>query len=128
MFVPLMKRFRIYFFWEQEKTHLGSGYDYVRGHLKNADDAVCVLIADCSQVVTEASAAPVVDGTERCGMPYDHRSMCRFDGRSAARYKVVVVALIRYSNEAQSEIPRRWNNEDAILRSMRESEAAELLI
>ena len=53
--------------------------------------------------------------------------MCRFESRTAARYKVVVGALMRYSNEAQSEIPRRWNNEDAFLRSMRESEAAELL-
>ncbi len=30
MFVPLMKRFRIYFFWEQEKTDLGTTQDYVR--------------------------------------------------------------------------------------------------
>ena len=29
-FVPLMKRFRIYFFWEQEKTDLGATRDYVR--------------------------------------------------------------------------------------------------
>lgn len=29
MFVPLMRNFRIYFFWEQEKTDLKGGYDYV---------------------------------------------------------------------------------------------------
>lgn len=29
-FIPLMKRFRIYFFWEQEKTNLGVKWDYVR--------------------------------------------------------------------------------------------------
>ena len=29
MFAPLMKNFRIYFFWEQEKTNLGSTLDYV---------------------------------------------------------------------------------------------------
>ena len=29
-FTPLMKRFRIYFFWEQEKTNLGMTWDYVR--------------------------------------------------------------------------------------------------
>jgi hypothetical protein len=28
-FAPLMKRFRIYFFWEQEKTDLGATRDYV---------------------------------------------------------------------------------------------------
>ena len=33
MFVPLMKNFRIYFFWEQEKTDLGATEDYVRGTL-----------------------------------------------------------------------------------------------
>lgn len=29
MFAPLMKNFRIYFFWEQEKTDLGAHQDYV---------------------------------------------------------------------------------------------------
>ena len=29
MFAPLMKRFRIFFFWEQEKTNLGATTDYV---------------------------------------------------------------------------------------------------
>ena len=29
-FAPLMKQFRIYFFWEQEKTGLGYTWDYVR--------------------------------------------------------------------------------------------------
>ena len=28
-FAPLMKRFHIYFFWEQEKTDLGATRDYV---------------------------------------------------------------------------------------------------
>ena len=29
MFAPLMKNFRIYFFWEQEKTDLGTTLKYV---------------------------------------------------------------------------------------------------
>jgi protein SERAC1 len=29
MFVPLMKNFRIYYFWEQEKTNLGTMVGYV---------------------------------------------------------------------------------------------------
>lgn len=29
-FTPLMKNFRIYFFWEQKKTDLGATWDYVR--------------------------------------------------------------------------------------------------
>ena len=32
MFVPLMKNFRVYFFWEQEKTDFGAVKDYVRTH------------------------------------------------------------------------------------------------
>lgn len=34
MFVPLMKNFRIYFFWEQQKTDLGTTLAYVRNHSK----------------------------------------------------------------------------------------------
>lgn len=30
MFAPLMRRFRIYFFWEQEKTNFGTTLDYAR--------------------------------------------------------------------------------------------------
>ena len=30
LFVPLMKDFRIFFFWEQEKTDMGLTQDYVR--------------------------------------------------------------------------------------------------
>ncbi len=30
MFVPLMKDFRIFFFWEQEKTNMGVTQDYAR--------------------------------------------------------------------------------------------------
>lgn len=29
MFAPLMKNFRIYFFWEQEKTDFGPTFKYV---------------------------------------------------------------------------------------------------
>jgi hypothetical protein len=29
MFAPLMKNFRVYFFWEQEKTNLGTTLAYV---------------------------------------------------------------------------------------------------
>ena len=33
MFVPLMKNFHIFFFWEQEKTNMGFTQDYVRTNL-----------------------------------------------------------------------------------------------
>ncbi|KAL2427214.1 hypothetical protein ABEF95_010523 [Exophiala dermatitidis] len=106
MFVPLMKNFRIYFFWEQEKTDLRATNDYI---------------------VTESSAAPILDGTERCGLPYDHRNMCRFENVTSPGYRVVVAALMRYSEEAVPVVMQRWEDTDLLLRSMRENEAAELL-
>lgn len=33
LFTPMMKRFRLYFFWEQEKTNLGHTTDYVSNNL-----------------------------------------------------------------------------------------------
>ena len=43
MFVPLMKRFSISFFWEMEKTDLKTKHDYVREHL---DDERHPTVAD----------------------------------------------------------------------------------
>ncbi|OAG37168.1 hypothetical protein AYO21_08586 [Fonsecaea monophora] len=106
MFVPIMKRFHIYFFWEQEKTNLGGRYDYI---------------------VRESSAAPFLDGTVRCGLPCDHRNMCRFAGRDSPGYKVIVATLVRYYEEAETIIARRWDEADIKLRTMRANEAAELL-
>lgn len=34
MFAPLMKNFRIYFFWEQETTNLGTTQSYVGSRLQ----------------------------------------------------------------------------------------------
>lgn len=129
MFVPLMKNFRIYFFWEQEKTDLRATNDYVRGISPNdALTCICYDYTDNhSQVVTESSAAPILDGTERCGLPYDHRNMCRFEHRTSPGYRVVVAALMRYTDEAVSVVAQRWINTDSLLKSIRTSEAAELL-
>ena len=41
MFVPLMKRFHIFFFWEQEKTNMGTTQDYVRGYASLNRDHRC---------------------------------------------------------------------------------------
>lgn len=58
-FAPLLHRFRIFYFWEQERTDLKYTQDYI---------------------VDEASAAPILDDTERSGIAADHRGMCRFEG------------------------------------------------
>jgi len=106
MFVPLMKNFRIFFFWEQEKTNIGTKYEYV---------------------VEESSAAPILDNTERAGLPYDHENMCKFESRTSPGYRLVVAALIRYSKEAPEVISSRWKHAMEMLKSKRLQEADELL-
>ncbi|KAF2266734.1 ribonuclease-like protein p/mrp subunit [Lojkania enalia] len=106
MFAPLMKNFRIYFFWEQKKTDLGVTLSYI---------------------VEEDSAAPILDNTERAGLPYDHKSMVRFESCSAPGYRLVVAALIRYSKEAPGLVPRRWLQATEMLKTKRQNEAAELM-
>ncbi|ORY14148.1 ribonuclease-like protein p/mrp subunit [Clohesyomyces aquaticus] len=106
MFVPLMKNFRVYFFWEQLKTDLGATIAYI---------------------VEEHSAAPILDNTERAGLPYGHRDMVKFESRSSPGYRLVVAALIRYSKEAPELISMRWVQATEMLRAKRQNEAAELL-
>ncbi|PVH94680.1 ribonuclease-like protein p/mrp subunit [Periconia macrospinosa] len=106
MFVPLMKNFRVYFFWEQEKTDMGTGLDYI---------------------VEESSAAPILDNTERAGLPYSHRDMVKFENRSSPGYRLVAAALIRYSKEAPSLIASRWEQASEMLSTKRQNEAAELV-
>ncbi|KAJ2987280.1 hypothetical protein NUW58_g4596 [Xylaria curta] len=104
-FVPLMKHIRIYFFWEQEKTDLGYKLDYV---------------------VSESSAAPILDNTDRAGLRADHRSMCRFASRNSPGYKLVASSLLRYSRDAPQAISRKWRIEKEMLRSLRQQELKNL--
>ncbi|KAF2787873.1 ribonuclease-like protein p/mrp subunit [Melanomma pulvis-pyrius CBS 109.77] len=106
MFVPLMKNFRVYFFWEQEKTDLGASLAYI---------------------VEENSAAPILDDTERAGLPYEHRDMAKFESRSSPGYRLVAAALIRYSKEAPDMVSMRWVQATEMLKSKRQNEAAELV-
>jgi len=86
-----------------------------------------IFDADAWQVVEESSAAPILDNTERAGLPYDHRNMCKFDSRTSPGYRLVVAALIRYSREAPEVISRRWKHAVEMLNSQRSQEADELL-
>ena len=106
MFAPLMRDFHIHFFWEEEKTDLGFAKDYV---------------------VSDISAAPILDDTGRAGLPYNHVDMVKFEGRDAPGYTLVVATLMRYSEQAQTTIVRRWALSQEVLRSKRENEVAELL-
>ena len=79
------------------------------------------------QVVKEYSAAPILDDTERAGLPYDHRNMCKFESRTAPGYRLVVAALITYALNAPSTITQRWVNATEMLKAKRATEAAELM-
>ncbi|KAI0142629.1 hypothetical protein GGR57DRAFT_392973 [Xylariaceae sp. FL1272] len=78
-FIPLMKDFCIHFFWEQEKTDLKYGKDYI---------------------VTRESAAPTFDDTERSGIPADHSGMVKFDDSSSSAFRLVIATLQRYCQDA----------------------------
>ena len=75
----------------------------------------------------EDSAAPILDNTERAGLPYNHQGMCKFESKSSPGYRLLVAALIRYSSEAPRTITPRWANAKKTLLSMRMSEAEELM-
>lgn len=83
--------------------------------------------AEYLQVVEEHSAAPILDDTERAGLPYDHRNMCKFESRSSPGYRLVVAALIRYSANAPITIAKRWLHAIEMLKVLRANEAAELV-
>lgn len=77
--------------------------------------------------MTDSSAAPIIDGTERCGIAADHRNMCRFENARSWGYRVIAAALMRWSAESQDVVASRWMDMDNQFRQMRAREAAELL-
>ncbi len=105
-FAPLMNRFRIFFFWEQERTDLKYTKDYI---------------------VDEASAAPILDNTERSGIAADHRSMCKFEGKDSPGFRTVVAALKRYSLDAPRTILSRNVQAETMLKAQGWQEASELV-
>lgn len=85
-FVPIMKNFSIFFFWEQRMTQLKLGVkDYV---------------------VSRESAAPAYDETERAGISADHSGMVKFDDPSSQGFQMVVEALLRYCDLAPDAVCR----------------------
>jgi hypothetical protein len=105
-FAPLMANFRVFFFWEQEKTNLKTSVDYI---------------------VTEMSAAPILDNTERSGIAADHSSMCKFDKNTAQGFRTAVAALRRYSQEAPEIIRPRLVKSIMMLNNIQRHKAMELL-
>ncbi|KAL4873910.1 hypothetical protein BDV12DRAFT_47 [Aspergillus spectabilis] len=105
-FAPLMPNFRIFFFWEQEKTDLKYKRDYV---------------------VEETSAAPILDNTERCGIGADHQGMCKFHSPADQGFRTAMAALRRYTRDAPSVIQRRYQRSANLQRDEKMLQAAELL-
>ncbi|KAH8911297.1 hypothetical protein BR93DRAFT_965102 [Coniochaeta sp. PMI_546] len=107
-FVPIMRNFSIFFFWEQDPTpfpgRLGSAY-----------------------IVTRESAAPTYDDTERAAIAADHRGMVRFETPKSQGFRLVADALIRYCDDAPDVIRQRCLDAARSLGLEREREATETL-
>ncbi|KAG2010685.1 hypothetical protein GB937_007654 [Aspergillus fischeri] len=105
-FAPLMAEFRIYFFWEEEETDLKYTKDLI---------------------VEEASAAPILDNTERCGIAADHRGMCKFNHPSLQGFRTAISAIRRYSREAPEAIRTRHESSLTVLHESQVYQATDLL-
>jgi hypothetical protein len=105
-FAPLMKRFCIYFFWEQFPTNFGEQMRFL---------------------VEESSAAPSIDNTERCGIDDTHSGMVKFSASNSSGYRTVTAALARYCNDAPAVIARRWQKELETLARTRYNDASEIV-
>jgi len=105
-FASLMPRFHIYFFWEQERMDLKYTKDYI---------------------VDEASAAPILDDTERSGIAADHRNMVKFDSKDSPGFRTVVAALKRWAQDAPGVVRARNVDASAMLSSQRWQKATELV-
>lgn len=74
-------------------------------------------------IVNEASAAPILDGTDRSGMPADHSRLCTFESNTSSGFRTVVAAIRRYSKAAPPLIRARC----ATLEEGRRRKALEIL-
>ena len=78
-------------------------------------------------MVDETSAAPILDNTERSGIPANHSQMCKFEDKNSAGYKTMVAALMRYTRQAPPTIRFRWEKAKEMFRVQRMNEASELI-
>ncbi|KAF3402637.1 hypothetical protein DPV78_004779, partial [Talaromyces pinophilus] len=78
-------------------------------------------------IVDEASAAPMLDNTERYGIASDHRVICKFDTNTSQGFRIIASALRRYIEEAPQVIQGRWQKMTETRRESRRHEAIEIL-
>lgn len=105
-FAPLAKQFHLYFFWEGLQTRHGTSTDFV---------------------VSQDSAAPIWDNTERSCILATYSQMCKFESIKSPGYRIVLSTMQRYAREAPSIIEKRWEEAKEFLARQRSNEAAELL-
>ena len=82
-FIPLIKHFRLCFFWEQEKTDLKYTKEYI---------------------VERESAAPNFDNTERSGISADHSGMVKFDSNRSPGFRMAAAVVLQYCEDAPKAI------------------------
>lgn len=78
-------------------------------------------------IVDEASAAPILDDTERSGIAADHRGMVKFDGKEAPGFRTVVAALKRWARDAPGVVGTRNQDARDMLRSQGWRKGTELV-
>ena len=104
-FLPLVKQFHLFFFWEELPTMFGHHSDFL---------------------VSPESAAPKIDNTEASGIHGSHMSMVKFGSAKSSDYRTVIAAIANYCEKAPVIIEHRWSLADKALKQLREGEAWEL--
>ncbi|KAI1817061.1 hypothetical protein GGS20DRAFT_97593 [Poronia punctata] len=87
-FGPLKEHFRMFCFWEELPTKIGGRYEYI---------------------VPNTSAVMKLEVVERAGIPTPHLRMTKFDSEFTSSYRTALEALLRYSQDAQRVVARRWD-------------------
>lgn len=105
-FAPMMNRYHIFFFWEQLPTDVKYSMSYI---------------------VERDSAAPVIDGTGRCGIAANHREMCKFESIRSPGFSVIVATLRRYVRDAPDVVDTRLDESTKMLDERRKNEALDLI-
>lgn len=105
-FMPIMKQYRVFNFWEELESEI--------------DDTT-------AYVVDRDSAAPHWADTEQCGIRATHLGMMKFGTARASGYTVMREALTRYIKSAPTTIETRWFNEKKFLDAEHRRQAEELL-
>lgn len=104
-FAPIMKDFRIYNFWEKNKTLFGKKLAFL---------------------VERGSAAPSWD-VDQCGIRATNSGISKFESRSSPGYRLILATLEKYIKAAPREIEKRWQRDRKLVQEEREHEAQLLL-